>query len=998
MSQKNIFYPFIVLLCLFGGTLFGQQTLTGTTTDETGETLPFVNVVIESLSIGTTSDLDGNYTFEVPNQENLEITFSFIGYASQTIPYTGQSTLNVILGEDTNLLDEVVVVGYGTQKKSDITGAVSIIKVEDAKKVPSTNIAELLRGKSPGVQVTLTDPSPGGSSSIVIRGISSFGGSDANKPLFVVDGVPQEDINGINSEDIKSMEILKDASSQAIYGARAANGVVLITTKRGKKGELKIAYHGYRSTQKLVRNFDLYSGDEWVQLRREAYRSESGRLNEDGWEEYEPDDFVFTPFQLDVLGTGKYINWEDEVINDATQQSHSVSLSTGSDKTSLFSSFSFFDQNGIIPKSGYARGTARLNLDHKVNDKFTFGTNIYLTADKTDRRSGSLNFITLPPLAKVFDDNGDVIRYPTGEIEKTSPLWNINESTNEFFTNRFQMTVFAQYEIFKNFKYKLNTSITRKSGQGGTYQTRLHSSATGVLGKATLSGSIDKDFLIENIFDYNLDINDNNRMDFTFVQGISKGSKEFSKTTATEFPNDLLGYNGIASAANILPVERRVVERQLLSFMGRMRYYFNDKYLLTLTARRDGASVFSENDKWGVFPSVAVAWKAHLEPFIQNLEFVDELKLRISHGSVGNQAIAPYTTLGLASAENYLFEGAVGGGYSPGRSLFNPDLKWETSTTSNFGVDFGLFKNFLVGNVEVYKASTTDLLINRTTPGSTGYSDILVNIGEVENSGVEVGLTANVIKKKNFEWSLSSTFSANSNKIIKLSDEVDENGNYLDDLSRRRFIGHPISVIFDYKYDGIWNSQEEIDGSHMPDSRPGDIRVQDINSDGKIDAEDRVIIHKDPDWYGSLGTNVSFGGFDLYAELYHVAGAIKYNNYLAGFNEGGSLQGVLNGIKVDYWTPENQTGTYPRPRRNEFPSNLGTTAISDATYTRLRTVSLAYHLPDIITKRLKLSDVTIYGTATNLVTWTDFLSYSPETTVGAYPDGKNFLFGIKITN
>lgn len=989
------------LCVLFQVSLVGQTLIKGSIHDKDGEPLSFVSILIEGTGNGTTSDLDGNFELSVDKGSNPVFLFSYLGYEDLSVLYEGQAVLNVTMVTESALLDEVVVVGYGTQKKSDVTGAVARVVVTDAKITPTSNVAEMLRGKSPGVQVTLGDASPGGNSKILIRGKNSFQGG--NDPLFIVDGVPVDEINSLNVEDVASIEILKDASAQAIYGARASNGVILITTKRGSSQKLKVSYHSYRSEQQLVRNFDIYSGQEWADLRMEAYRSENNDV-------YEDSNFVFSALQLDVLkskefNNGEFVDWEDETINNAIQQNHSLSLSAGSEKSSIYAGFSYFDQKGIIAGSGYKRGTARINMDHKVSDRFSFGTNIYLTTDKRDLRSGSLSFITLPPLARVRDEDGELIRFPTGDDNQTSPLWNIRESTNEFFKSQFQFTLFAEYELFKNFKYKLNTSVSRRNGTGGAYETSLHSRAFPTNGKATISNSKNEEFLVENIFDYNVDINNNNKLDFTFVQSVSKRSFDYYKTIATEFPNDLLGYQGIGSAANILPVERRACddcpkpsERQLLSFMGRVRYYLNDKYLVTLTARRDGSSVFAPGNKWGVFPSAAIAWKAHLEPFFQKMDMINELKLRLSYGSIGNEAIAPYQTLGLASTQNYIFGGVVAGGYQAGSQLFNPDLKWEESTTLNFGVDFGLFKNFLVGNFEAYDTKTTDLLIDRTTPGGTGYSKILSNIGEVQNKGIELGLTANVISSAKLDWSIMTSFSKNATKILKLSNEVDSLGIPLDDISRSRFIGHPIDIIYQYEFDGIWGSVEEIEGSHMPDARPGDIRVKDTNGNGEVDTDDRIIINKDPDWYGSLSTRISVAGFDLYVELYHVHNATRTNNYLAGFNEGGTLQGVLNGIKVDYWTPENLTGTFPRPRRNETPSYIWSAAVSDASYTRLRTVSLTYHLPKAVLKKAKLADISIYGTATNVATWTDYLSYSPENNVNGYPDGKNFVFGIKITN
>ncbi len=984
-------YLFIfVILLFYSKLLIGQHQVSGVITDAAdGTPMSFVAVeVVGDSTGGLFSDIDGRYKIAVPSND-ATLRFSFLGYQTLNIPVNGRAVIDVVMNDDVQLLHEVVVVGYGVQKKSDITGSVSIVKVEDAKRVPTTNVAELLRGKSPGVQVTLNDPSPGGSSSIVFRGRSSL--LAGSQPLYIVDGVPVENINGINTEDVVSMEILKDASAQAIYGARAGNGVILITTKRGDSGQFKVSYHGYQGRQKLTKNFDLYNGEEWANLRREAFRSENN-------DEYEPEDFVFTPLQLDVLASGEYVDWEKETIHDATQQNHSLTLSGGSKSTKIFTSFGYFNQSGIISGSGYKRGTARINLDHKVSDRFNFGGNIYLLTDKKNIRSGGLNFITLEPLAKVRDDNGDIIQFPTGDPNTINPLWNIQESVNEVFSNEYNLTLFGEYELVHNLKYKLNANLSKNNYTGGLYESRNHGSAFATNGRAALSSGNRSSYLIENILNYDLDVNKNNRFDLTFVQSVEQIDKSNFRVEATDFPNDQLGYNGIASAANILPVQRFAQRRRLLSFMGRLRYYLMDRYLFTFTARKDGSSVFAKNKKWAFFPAAAFAWKAHLEPWLRDLSAINELKIRLSYGSVGNQAISPYQTLGLASAENYIFGGVVYGGYQPGRQLFNPNLKWETSTTANLGIDFGLFNNFLVGNVEFYDKETTDLLIDRSTPQGTGYTSLISNIGKVQNRGVELGVTANLVRKEHFNWSLSTVFSKNQNSIKELFGEVDSLGNFVDDISKNRFIGEPINIIYQYAYDGIWQSEEEIAGSYMPDARPGDIRVKDVNGDGEITADDRVIFHKDPKWFGSLSTNIGFRGFELYADLYVVQGAMRSNSYLAGFNEGGTLQGVKNGIKVNYWTPENPTGTFPRPRRNETPGYIWAAAVSDASYIRLRTLSLAYHLPKAWLEKVNLNGVTLYGTASNLWTKTEYLSYSPEVSVGAYPDGKSFIFGIKINN
>lgn len=988
MIRKILFTCFFIFQSFL---LISQEEITviGSVVDINGDPLPFTSVFIEGTTQGTNTDLQGNYILAFEPIENPIIVYSFTGYSTKKYDYTDQDRIDVILEEDLELIDEVVIVGYGTQKKSDLISSVSVIDVENAKTLPTTNVAEMLRGKTAGVQVTLNDARPGGSSDILIRGRNSLVGG--NSPLFIVDGVPYDNINGINPDDIESIEVLKDASAQAIYGARASNGVILVTTMRGNTGSIKATYHGYFGEQSLIRNFDLYNGEEWATLRREAFRTDNPN------DEYELESFVFTPDQLDVIESGNYVDWEDEVMNNSSQQNHVLSLNGGTESTNLFASFGYFDQKGIVPGSRYNRGSLRLNLDQKVNSKLKFGTNIYMLTDRQDiETDGYLKFITLQPIAKVRDEEGNLLRFPAGETSFTNPLWDIRESNRDLKTNEFNFTIFGEYEILPGLKYKLNSFLSRRNRTGGSYLTSLHSGGFSVNGRASLSSEVREEYLIENILTYEKDFFKRHNFDITLMQSANDRKFANSRTEATDFPNDLLGYDGINSAATILPVSRTAFDRRLLSYLGRVRLNLYDKYLITFTERVDGSSVFAPGNKWGFFPSIALGWKAHLEPWFENQEVINELKFRASYGSIGNEAISPYQSLGLASTENYLFGGVTAGGYQAGSSLFNPNLKWETSTTFNLGLDYGIFKNRIVGTFELYDTETTNLLVDRTTPGGTGYSSIISNIGRVQNQGVEILLTGEIIRSESFNWSITGTFSRNVNTILDLFGELDEDGNPIDDIDRRRFIGHPINVIYQYQYDGIWQEEDDIENSHMPQSEPGRIKVKDINNDTLINTEDLIIMDADPDWYGSLSTNIGYKGFSVFAELYAVHGALRSNGFLADYNSGGTLQGVLNGIKVDYWLPENPDGYYPRPRRSETDPFIWSAAVQDASYLRLRTLSLSYDLPNKWMKPIGLSNVNFYGTFTNLFTWTDYLSYSPEVSINRYPEGKSFVFGIKV--
>jgi TonB-linked SusC/RagA family outer membrane protein len=525
----------------------------------------------------------------------------------------------------------------------------------------------------------------------------------------------------------------------------------------------------------------------------------------------------------------------------------------------------------------------------------------------------------------------------------------------------------------------------------------VHSQAFDVDGRIIYFYSNKSEYLIENILTYNKDINEKSDIDFTFLQSTNKRSYTSDLLKATGFTNDVLSYNSIGSAKINYPVIHESWDRQLLSYMGRARLNLANKYLITVTGRLDGSSVFASNRKWGFFPSAAAGWKVHKEPFMQSQTIINELKLRTSYGSIGNEAIKPYQTQYTSEEHNYAFGNETEVGYLPGSTLYNPDLIWETSTSFNLGIDYGIANNLFVGNVEVYNTKTTDLLIQRSLSGISGYKYIIDNIGEVQNQGIELNLTTNVLKRENYDGDIILNFSRNRNKILDLFGEVDRFGNKLNDLAGKRFIGEPIDVIYDYQFDGIWQEYDDIENSYEPLALPGQIRVADINNDSLINENDKVVITKDPKWIGSVAAKLRIYQFTLYADLYIVHGAKKLNPFLYSYNHGGSMQGILNGIKIDYYTPENPSTEHPRPMRSKQVSYLTAYAVKDASYVRLRTLSLSYQVPENMIKRLKMTDFSIYSTFSNPFTWTKYLSYSPENNAGQYPDSKSFIIGVKMT-
>jgi TonB-linked SusC/RagA family outer membrane protein len=969
-----------------------SQTVTGTVTDEEGPLIG-VNILVQGKSTGTVTDFDGTYSLDGLSPSDV-LLFSYTGYLSQEITVGQQSKIDVVMATNVESLAEITVVGYGTQKKSNVVGSVTSVDVSETTAVPTTNVAEMLRGRAAGVQVNLADARPGGSSNIVIRGNVSVA-PNGNSPLIIVDGLPFDNLNDVAPDDIASIEILKDASATAIYGSRASNGVILVTTKSGKVGKTSIDYHGYTTTQTITRNFNQYDGSQFIDLRREANRNRFTG-------EYLRDENIFSPFELDAIENQQFVNWEDLILDDAILQNHALSFSTGSERTKVFSSLNYFTQDGIIPGSTYDRAAFKLNLDQKVTDKIAMRAILNYQNANQNRETGGLNFTNITPLAQPFDSEGNLQKFYLGPGNTAvNPLWDQRESSDESKINLVDVNLNFTYDITKGLYYTLNTYLRNRDTNRGLYRTSLHSAGDeGVDGFALISNTLFRQSLIENIVGYEPDLGPKHGLDFTFVQAFDEQRSEYTQTDKSGFSNDALGFNG--NATTILNNFRDVSQRRLLSFLGRMRYSYLDRYLLELTARTDGSSVFAENNKWGFFPAASAAWKIHLEPFMANVSAVDELKFRVSYGATGNQGINSLESLGRADDTPYVFGGVpVSGGVASSR-LPNPNLRWETTATFNTGIDFRLFGNLFEGTIEYYYAKTSDLLLDRSISGTTGFDVTRFNVGEVENRGVELSLVANVIRSQSgFRWSVGANIASNRNRILALTGEVDGEGKPIDitDSSGRRLsIGQSINNIWLPLYDGIWQVGENIAESGTPLAQPGDVRVIDQDGNGQIDSRDNVFINSDPDWYGSVNSTISFKGFDLFVDVYVVEGATKLNTVLAN---GELWKGSINGIRTKYYTPEFPSANYPRPKPDTHV-NLFPFAVRDASYIRLRTLSVGYNLPKTLLAKAKMSNAKIYVTGTNLYTYTDFQSYSPEQNpIGddnstAFPETRNITVGLKI--
>ena len=1004
MKQKSAWKKIglFILLVLWGIGSFAQsRTITGKVTDSGKSSLPGVTVILKGTTTGTITDVDGKYTLNcTPDAKTL--VFSYIGMKSQEVAIGTSSTINVMLESDVFGVDEVVVVGYGTQKRSDITGSVASVKTDELIAQPTADLQGMLKGKVAGLYVTMGDARPGGDSNVLLRGTRSLKGG--NSPLYVVDGVALSSINELNIDDVESISVLKDASSQAIYGARASNGVILITTKRGSntKNKVNVTYNSYYSIQNVDPHFEIFSPEEYFQLRREAYRSLSANAA-NGWTgTYMDDDQIFTALELENMANKNYIDWSDYAFKkDVPLIKQDISMKGGNETTQYTASLGYYYQDGIRLSSDLKRYSGKLTLDQAISKTFKTGVSVYYTTYTQNQETNSWrDFITFSPIAKIYDDNGELIRYPLDDGKSVNPFLYEQTRDYQYMAERFIINGYLEVtpEFLPGFKYKLNASINSRSRETQSFRNFEDPSAL-TLGYARINNYQNKDYLVENIFTYDKKLQNHN-LNLTFVQGFEPRYTYSTTTTANQLGNDFFGINSLGSALQA-EVGRGLTERAMESYMGRANYSFEDKYLLNLTLRADGSSVFGSSNKWGYFPSAATAWNMEKEPFMQGVKWLNEAKLRASFGQIGNQAIDPYGSLATADNAFYVTGSTPVVGYLPGSSLPNPELRWETTTTLNLGLDFAAFDRRLTGSIEYYKSNTTDLLVDRNIPTVLGYSNIPANLGEIQNSGIEASLTGYLVSSKDFNWSATINFSKNKNELVKGVLQDGETGEYIDDVNNNWFIGEPINVYYDYRAIGIWQLDDDIANSPQPTARPGDIRVADISGpdgvpDNLITTDDREVIHRDPNWIGSFSTSLSYKGFELSADIYTVQGVLSSNPFLSDYNHGGRLDGILNGIKQNYWTPENTSGTSYRPNATLTSDYRGSADYQDASYIRLRNITLAYNLPTRWIKTIGLSRVKVFVAGDNLWTKTDYSSYSPEGDADSYPETKNYTFGLNV--
>lgn len=971
---------------IFGITFFvtnimcAQTIVRGTITDASQVPLPGVTIMEDGTNNGTVTDFDGTYSLELQSSNPI-LNFSYIGFASQAITVGSQGTIDVRLEEDQQILDEVVVVGYGKMKKSDLTGSIGSIDEKQLERSPKVNVTDALQGQVAGLSIRSTSNNAEGTgSSILIRGQNSI--SASNQPLIILDGIPfSGNMSEINPVDVASIEALKDASSTAIYGSRGANGVILITTKRGKSG-------------KPVLTFDTYYRLDEVGFYPKMM---NGQKFGDAKVTYgEP----LTNIEQKNYDAGQSINWMDLVTRSGHSQQYNISLRGATDNVNYYVSAGLSDTEGIVVGDDFKRLSFRINLEAKIADWITYGTNTQLGYYDRDGLAADVNrAFDSNPLGDVYNEDGS---YTFDSWEDafwaTNPLTDIKGKNNN---DTWRVTTTNYFDIkvpfIEGLSYKLNVGYNYSHRQYERYYGRDTKTGSLVDGRLYNSYQYDKDWIVENIISYNKSFG-KHKLFLTGLYSAQETSYQFNTSTGTGFPNDLLGYYQ-QSNATTLSANSDYSQSNYISQMFRANYTFDSRYLFTFTVRRDGYSGFGDDTKFGVFPSVAIGWNLTNEKFFQNLKslnFINQLKFRMSYGENGNQAISPYSTLApLYSQDNLDNNHQTLIGYYP-QKLSNPKLGWETTKSLNIGTDFSLWTNRLTGSIDAYFSKTSDLLLNKTIPALNGTDQITENIGETKNRGIDLNLSSFNISNDNFSWKTNFIFTKYKTEIVQVG-LTDENGNYIDDVASRWFIGQPINVNYDYVIDGVWQV-EDFSNPEIPDTmksgyRPGDMRFKDVNGDGIVDANDQTIIGSAVPSFTAGMTNIfTYKSFSFSFFLNSIVGIDRRNGILDNFVP--QLRNVYD--QIDYWTENNTNTIYPKNTPGAV--KYDTDYFDSASFIRLQDITLSYNVDKELLQKHGINDLQVYVNLKNVHTWTKWKGVDPEyTTTQQGPMPKSFLLGMKLS-
>lgn len=981
--KRTLLPVFSLLLWGLSASVMAQTTvITGKVTGAEGEPLPSISVSVKGTTAGTTTGTDGMFSLSVVKKAGLTLVFSSTGFKEKEVVLGSSNVVNVHLETNEQNLTTLVVVGYGKQKKRDVTGSVASLSKDRLSQLPNTNIAEALQGSLPGLQInTNGGGSEGNNVSILIRGRNSI--SANNNPLIIWDGIPYTGgISEINPNDVESIEVLKDASAAAIYGSRGSNGVILVTSKTGRKGKLNITYDGFYGIQNLVNAPRLLTAQEFYEFKTTRLNSNTNTLS---------------PGEQAVYDAGKFVNWYDLATRQGVKTQHSVSVRGGEDNINYYFGATYLDVKGVTDNDQFKRYTLRPSLDIKVTNWLSIGSSSQLSFqdrsgipvefDDSRNTGGGASYFN--PLTNPYNPDGSLALYAyTDNTQAGNPLANKLVKNDDYAYRIFTANnVKIDFPFVPGLSYKLNTGIEYENNTRKTYTGRNVAAGFEKGGLATNFASTSKDFTVENILNYSRNFGKHS-VNFTALYSSQSDQYDRDQIDGVGFPNDVLT-NYQMNSATLLTSSSANTVNNLVSQMGRLNYGYNSRYLLTLTARRDGYSAFGAGKKYGTFPSIAAAWNISDENFMQNIRFVNNLKLRTSYGLNGNQAVDSYAALArLTSGAYYLSGTTVYPGYFP-TALANADLGWESTKSFSVGIDFSVLQNRITGTFDVYSARTKDLLLRRTISPVHGIGSIIQNLGKTANRGVEIGITSTNVKMSDFTWTTNVNFSSNKNKIVDLY------GDGKDDVGSSWFIGKPILVYYGLQYDGIFKSQDEVDKSAQPTAQPGYVRAKDVDGDGVINtSKDRVIIgQRDPKFIWGITNTFKYKGFSLMVFFQGVQGVTK-DNPLQDDNVFSDTR--RNTVKKDWWSPTNPNGTHYSNDQNA--NKLSVNFYEDASFGRLKDISFAYQLPATLISQLRISGLKVYATGRNLATFTKYKGLDPEmTNQYGLPLQKEYVLGVNLT-
>lgn len=968
------------LLCAFS--LLAQSQISGVVTDAANQPLAGATIAVKHTDKATSADSAGRYRITASAGQVLE--FSFAGMLTQVVTVKSATTINIQLVRAAVDLDEVVVIGYGSTRKSDLTGSVATIKPDGLRNARVGTATSALQGQAAGVFVTTGSVKPGGDATVVIRGSGSL--RAGNGPLYIVDGMPVEGgLQDLSPGDVESIEVLKDASSAAIYGSRGSNGVVLVTTRKGTRGKGKITLSLNSGVQQMLNKQSLMNAQQYYDLASKAIP-----------------DYSWTSEELRLLSRGESTDWQDAVTQSGRFNNYNLGISGGSETVSHFLGADYYDQVGTIKNSSFRKVTLRYNMDAQTTSWLKSGirfniieSNLKNINEENDSGYGTMfSAISSQPTAPIYLDNG---AYFDGFLNtKANPVAIVDLLDKVTKKSRAVGSAYFEIEPLKGLKIRSDNGGELEFFNVNMYEDGRMGQHYTAGGHANKFSGKKRYLQTENTATYNFDLNNKHR--FIVLAGFSASKYDYESTTAdSKNLSPILGYDNLGGAQNHGPNGSYASASTLTSYYGRLNYNLDSRYLFTITMRQDGSSRFAPGKRWGFFPSAAVAWRISEEAFMDKLPAVSELKLRASAGKLGNQNIGDYAYAATISQggewADYVFGGNLATG-SVQNTISNPNLTWEKASQFDLGLDFGFFQNRIAGSIDLYYKKTTDLLWLVPLPTESGFDNSLTNIGQINNKGIELSLNTVNWSSRNFSWISSGNISFNSNKIAELY-------NGKTDVNKSLFVGHPISTYYLLRAAGIWQTHEAATAAKY-NAQPGDRKVLDLDNDGVINGEDRDFAGTGvPKYYGSITNTFKWKGIDLIA-FFTYAGGHKINNslnrYLNSYNTWGNMS---TDYYNSYWTTTRPSMRYPAPRiGSPYANGDGTDAnLQKGDYLRLRNIELGYSFPSgSFIRKINSTGMRVYASVQNLFTWTEFTGFDVESSdnTNPYPNARSFIAGLSI--